>query len=241
MIYRGDVKEGEPISERNVYVPDLAKGYLGFDQSINQNKDVKAFAGDVPPATLAAGKAVVVFPQQPEETIPVDLTPYLDKTTSIITASTGQLQWHYGSDKGYILINTPGTKGLVGFGAGKMHDLSQVSLTVETPFAVVLLTSLEPHQTIAQARRLLLTTVARARNSGMQYAHDKPELIAVGGEPLVLEPVKATFRLPTMRTGRLHVLDHAGRRTGKSYPFKNYTVIVDGTRHQTLYYEIEAR
>ena len=239
MIYRGDVQEGEPVSIRNVYVPDLANGHIGFNQSIRQSQDVKTFEGDVPAATLAAGKAVVAFTNKPTETEPADLTPYLNKTSNTITSNTGQLQWQYGKEKGYFTINTSGTKGVVGFSEGKAQQLGDVMITTETPFAVVLLTSLEQDKTIAQAKRLLVTTVARARNTGMQYAADKPELVAVGESPVLLEPVKTEIRLQNVQKGRVHILNHAGRRTGKSFSFKKNTLLLDGAKHQTLYYEIE--
>lgn len=239
MIYRGDVQEGGPVSVRNVYVPDLAKGHLGFNQNISQNQDVKIFEGDVPAATLAAGKAVVAFPNQPTETVPADLSKYWNKATNTITSNTGQLQWHYGQDKGYFTINTPGTKGVVGFSEGKAHKLGDVTITTETSFSVVLLTSLEPDKTIGQAKRLLVTTVARARNTGMRYAADEPELIAVGETPVLLEPVKTELHLQNVRKGKVNILDHAGRRTGESFRFRKNTVLLDGARHQALYYEIE--
>jgi hypothetical protein len=64
-------------------------------------------------------------------------------------------------------------------------------------------------------------------------------LLAVGAAPVILKPVKAEVYLNKIRTGRVHVLDHVGRRTGKSFTFRNNTILLDGAQHQALYYEVE--
>jgi hypothetical protein len=73
----------------------------------------------------------------------------------------------------------------------------------------------------------------------MQYASDKPELLAVGEGPVLLEPVQAIVQLQKVKKGKVHVLDHAGRRTGKSFNFRKNKIFLEGAKYQTLYYEIE--
>ncbi|MFP4635009.1 MAG: hypothetical protein ACLFRD_04035 [Nitriliruptoraceae bacterium] len=62
----------------------------------------------------------------------------------------------------------------------------------------------------------------------------------MGGEPLVMEPVRA--RISLAGTGRrvreVCVLDHDGRRTDRTVPVQDDAFTIDGTRDRALYYEI---
>ena len=84
---------------------------------------------------------------------------------------------------------------MVGFAAGKTHALGAVELQIETPFAVVFMTALGEGASVAEAGRLLVTTVARARNTGMRYSEDGTRLLNVGRAPIRLEPVRLALRL----------------------------------------------
>ena len=66
---------------------------------------------------------------------------------------------------------------MVGFAAGKTHALGAVELQIETPYAVVFVTALGEEASVAEAGRLLVTTVARARNTGMRYSEDGTRLL----------------------------------------------------------------
>ena len=241
MVHRGDVQEGAVVSERFVHVPALAEGRVGFQEQVDQDLsayDFKSFDGFVPQEVIAAGKAVVRFTDTFKPTPSPDLDPYWDQSRKRITSETGQLAWDY-SEGGFVTINTDGTKGLVGFGAGLPHRLGNVMLTTETPFAVILVSSLSQEKTIDEADRLLVTTIARARNSGQRYSEDGAELLAVGQAPVLMEPVVAAFTLARKEPATVHVLDHAGRRTGVSFPYAGDRPLqLDGRTHQAIYYEI---
>ncbi len=203
MIYRGDVEEGQTVSVRNVNIPSLEEGKLGFTDVVKQNNDVKSFSGFVPPEALAAGKVEVAFTPEFEETKKPDLTPWVNESLKTVTSSSGQLTWDY-SEKGFFTVNTPGTKGVVGFAGGKTLQLDHMTLTVDNPFAVVLVTSLEKDQDIDHARRLLVTTIARARNTGMTYNAGETELLSTGTAPLLMEPVSLTLSIKHTGKPKIH-------------------------------------
>jgi len=238
MIYRGDVQEANVLSYRNVHVPSLLAGWIGFDESVRQDNDVKTFTGTIDAFGMAAGRQVVRFTDAYQPTHAPDLSRYVDEARKVIHSSTGQLSWHYGED-GYFTVNTPGTQAVVGFAGGKEHRLGNVTVETSNPFIVLFVTSLDEKAPIASSDRLLVTTVARARNTGMVYNEDRTELLSVGEAPVLMEPVKATLRLNRTDDAVVHVLDHAGRRTGKTIRPRNGRIELDGARHKTIYYEIE--
>jgi hypothetical protein len=207
---------------------------------VEQDYDRKQFSGDLPTEALAVGPVVIDFNAAAgAKTVPV-WDKYWDKTKKVVRASTGQLEWHYGG-KGYFTINTPGTKGVVGFTAGKAQRLGDLSLQTDNSFAVVLVSSLQKDRSLGDCQRMLVTTVARARNTGMAYNADTTQLLQPGEAPILLEPVRLT--LGFARKGRpvVHVLDQDGVRTGRTVPVKAGSVQLDGARTKTMYYEVEWR
>ncbi len=166
MIYRGDVKEGEVISVRRVSPSDLAEGKFGFSDKIEQSGDVKTFGGSVPPESLAAGRVVVEFTDKSQPSELPDMKRY--RQGSVIQSTTGQLAWDT-SDKGFFTVNTAGTKAVVGFTGGKEQTLGDVKIKLDTPFASLFLTALEPGEDLASGKRALISVMARESNTGFTY------------------------------------------------------------------------
>ena len=240
MLYRDDVREGTTVIRRGVNLADLAAGKTDFAEKVEQDHDRKQFSGGLPGEALAVGPVKIDFNAAAgAKTVP-DWDKYWDKSKKVVRASTGQLEWHYGG-KGYFTINTPGTKGLVGFTGGAAQRLGDVTLQTDNPFAVALVSSLEKDQSLAGCKRMLVTTVARARNTNMTYNADTTQLLRPGEAPILLEPVRLT--LGFRRKGRpvVHVLDHDGVRTGATVPVEGGGVQLDGARTKTMYYEVEWR
>src|SRR5690606_11856744 len=107
--------------------------------------------------------------------------------------------------RGYSTINTPGTQDMIGFPEGKELQLNDITLKTANEFAVILATSLDESKGIADAKRILITTVARARNTGMEYSADKTTLLNVGTAPIVLEPVDLTLTIERKGKPKIHV------------------------------------
>lgn len=238
MIYRGDIKEGELIANRNVNIQDLKAGKLDFIEKTSQQYDVKSFESSVPPEALAIGRVTVSFDGVEKHFIK-DVSNYWDTQKKMITSTTRQLTWDY-SGKGFFTIDSERTKALVGFAPGKEFNLSGVTIRTSNEFAVIFVTSLDETKSIKDAKRLLITTIARARNTGMKFNNDKTELLDVGSAPILLEPVDLEIAL-SEKKGTVHVLDHVGNRTNKTIPLQNGKVKLDGKIYKAIYYEIEVR
>lgn len=241
MVYRGDVREGEVVALRSVSLEDLATGTLRFAEGVEQQGDAKAFSGDVPKEALAVGRVLVRFDWRSEPTRPPALAPWWTPGSKRVRSNTGQLSWDT-SGRGFFTIDTPGTQGVVGFAAGQQLRLAAVSLRADTPFAVILVSSLDRVRGLGDAGRLLVTAVARARNTGMRYSADGRHLEAVGGPPIELEGVRAAIALHRAGRPTVGVLDVDGRRTGQQLPVVvaggEARFEIDGARERTMYYEI---
>ena len=235
MIYRGDVKESEVISLRRVSLEELTAGRFGFSDKVVQQGDVKSFGGTVPAEALAAGRVVVEFTDKPQPSVLPDMAKYRQGTA--ITSATKELVWDT-ADQGYFTVNTPGTKAVVGFAAGKSFALGDVTVSVASPYASVFLTALDKGATLATAKSALLCAVARNCNTGFKYFVLDSKTIDNGQAPILLEPVKATLTLSGRKVTVVNVLDHDGRRTGKTVAVQQGRFAIDGAKEKALYYEV---
>ena len=235
MIQRGDVRESEPISTRCVSPQELDSGKFSFSDKVLQQGDVKSFGGSVPPEALAAGRVVVQFTDKPQPSTMPDMAKYR-RGTAIVSA-TGQLAWDT-AGKGFFTVNTPGTKAVVGFAPPRPLELDNVSIRVASPYASIFLTALGKDETLANASAALLTAVARNCNSGFRYFAVDAKVLDNGKPPILLEPVKASIAISGRTVAAVNVLDHDGRRTGKTLSVDGGQFTLDGARDKTMYYEV---
>jgi hypothetical protein len=237
MVYRGDVKEGTVISTRRASMADLARGELSFEEKVEQQGDVKSFTGDVPAEALAAGKVVVEFVDKPQPSDRPDLKAMLER--KVIRSNTGQLVWDYSeADRGFFTVDTPGTKAVVGFAPARPQKLGPVTIESDGRFVAVFVTALQKDKTLADAPSLLVTAVARTKNTDMRFNREHTELLDLGKAPVLVEPVKARVDLGR-RIAAVHLLDHDGRRTERALDVKDGTAFdLDGSRDKTPYYEV---
>jgi len=242
MIYRNDVKEGEIISKRYVSLSELKKGNLGFKEIVNQQGDMKSFDGTIRDEALAIGKVVIEFTDKIKEAKILKLSNYWDEENKIIKSISNELEWHY-SGQGYFTINTEGTKAVIGFAKGKNIQLDYMSVKINNPFAVVIFTSLDKDKSIQESKHILVTTMARAKNTGMKYNNDKTELLEVGHTPILLEPVVVEISFIKFNVSKAIVLNHNGDRTKIKITTatKENSILLDGKKYKTMYYEIFLR
>ena len=155
----------------------------------------------------------------------------------MITSQTGQLRWDF-SEKGYFTIDTPGTKAVVGFAEGKQQRLGDVTMTLRCPYASLLVTAAGRHETLANARTALVSAVARNCNTGFKISTLDDRVLENGKPPIMLEPVRATVAIAGRAIAGVNVLDHDGKRTGKTLDVADGAFTIDGTRDKTIYYEV---
>lgn len=235
MVLRGDVKQGDVISVRRVSDADLASGTFNFSDRVAQEGDVKSFTGSAPKEALAAGRVVVEFTKETQSSVLPDLGKY--KQGSRIVSTTRQLAWET-EGRGYFTIDTPGTKGVVGFAGGKPCALGDVTIAPVTEYASILLTASDKGADLASAKAALLTAVARSANTGFTLFAPDGRILENGKAPVLLEPVKASVALAGRAVAGVELLDHGGRPTGKALSVQGGRFEIDGARDQTMYYRV---
>ncbi len=235
-VLRGDVTEAETAAPRYVHVPSLFGAKLGFEDRVQQEYDVKTFDSDkVPARALAAARCVVDFVDGPRPTPEFGLDRY--RQDGLYVSANGQLRWRAGESKldGHFVIDTPGTKAVIGFAEGRTERLGEATIEPESRFGAIYVTAREPAGEVATSDALLVVAIARARNTGMKIFEDS-RVIDKGEPPVVMEPVKATIRIDRPGEATVHVLDHDGARTGRTLPIEDGRFTIDGARDKTPYY-----
>jgi hypothetical protein len=129
-------------------------------------------------------------------------------------SATGQLSAE--PDSGRFVLDTPRSQGILGFFPGRTACTRDLAVTPATVFCQVVATSLDPAAGLSAARRVLLTALARAENTGQVYGPRRRSLLEEGRAPVLMEPVRASVRLRSDRPLSVHPLDASGRRTGRT-------------------------
>jgi hypothetical protein len=239
-IHRNDVKESAAMAVRNVHVPSLFEGRIGFDEEVVQGYDEKEITSDkVPARALAVVRSVVAFTDTRKDTPSFDLQPFVKD--GVLVSSTGQLRWKEGQGEtsGFCTMNTDGTKAVVGFAQGETCDLGGVTIKPQSRFGAIYVTAQSRDEAVSDAKKLLVVAMARARNTGMRLNETEDLLLERGKAPILLEPVKATITVHRSGSAKVIPLDHDGRRTERTLPVREGTFVIDGARDKTPYYLVE--
>ncbi|MCL5282588.1 MAG: beta-galactosidase [Planctomycetes bacterium] len=237
MWHRQDVREAELIAE-SVYDKESVFG-LDDDRK------------PVPIAAALIGKVGYRFVSQRREPVVKDIRSYWDPDKRIARSTTGELVWN--ASDGFVTVNTPRTQAVIGFlaRAKDLSPLQAVTLRSSTNFGAVYVTAMDGEATIESARRLLVTAVGPARNTGMEYettAQSSPlgvpysHLREAGKAPALLEAVTGQMEIRSRLAGQLKAwtLDAVGNRV-REVPLtaKSDTVILSlQPESKTVYYEI---
>jgi len=238
-VRRGDIKESSVMARRYVHLPSFEEGKIGFRDVVAQTHDVKTFNSDkVPVQTLTVARSVIEFTEEYKDTPAFDLRPFQKDGTLI--SVTKQLYWKEGKSKldGYFTINTDATKAVIGFAENQRCELGQVTIKPECRYAAIYVVAQEKDKNIDTSSNLLVVAIARARNTDMKIIDDV-RLLDKGHAPILLEPVKAEITVVKQGAPAVHVLDHAGVRTGKTLKPTDGVFTIDGVRDNTCYYLIE--
>lgn len=249
LVYRDDVRQGDVVVNRRVSIPRLLEtGNVGFEEPFSpfMKSTVSDYAA--PKASLAAGRVVMEFVDGPAELPVIDRSaPYIDPANGVVRSTTGQLAWHWKGAE-YFTIDTPGTKGVVGRGGGMKHELGEVTIDLETPFAHLYVTALDKDADIRSGKRLLITAIARTVNKGTVFDElsDHPLTSPPADDgPVLIEPVKATIALKGRKAAKVFALDHEGRKpqNAMEIPVKKtadgVTFTLDGAAGKAVYYVVE--
>ena len=235
-IHHGHIQEGPVVAARRLSRSDLFTGTDPLKQDFTGGTyDAKELKGNLqtPAEALAIGRVSVGF--DGGEPIGTDLAVHWDKSAKIVRSATGQLNWDYGRQT--VTLATPKTQAIIGRAGGRRFDLPGVTVDVVTPFVSLLFTPLD-NADLAQSKRILITALAEDKQTGARYSPDGKKLLALGGPPLLMQPVRARIHLKGPKPTTVNVLDFYGVPSGRTVVVDgNGAFAIDGT-HQTFYYEI---
>ncbi len=248
MVFRGDVKEGDVLVNRRVSIPRLLKtGEVGFEEPYSPFRTTAGVDYAAPKAALAAGRVVMEFVDGPVDQPVIDKSgEFIDTANGVVRSNTGQLQWFW-KPKAYFTVDTPGTKGVVGYSSGS-HELGDVVIDSKLPYGHVFVSALDKDAATATAPRLLVTAFGRTVNKGTVFDElsDRPLKSPPPDDgPVLIEPVKATILLKGRNTAKVCALDHEGRKPDNAMEIPTQTppdglsISIDGSVSKTVYYLIE--
>lgn len=232
-VLRGDIFEGPVVADRRLSLKQAIRGDYDFEHGTHQVGDIKSFTGTPGEDALAVGRVVVGFGEGDQRSRFRTLDDY--RKDGIWTSATGQLMWRAPGDarSGSIVVDSPGTQGVIGFAGGARHKLGQITVSPQSPYSVLLMTAREQDATLVNCKEALILAVARVRNRGMQLGEDK--VLALGGAPQVVEPVVAEFDF-RRRPKEVRAVDVGGRLKSSRLRLEGKKLVLNTGHHQAIYY-----
>ena len=215
-IHERHLTEGTPAHAERFSEPEVFTG-------LDERAEYDAWLG-------AVGPIVKSFEGGTTET--VDLEDYRDG--DFINSNTGELAWH---TDGWYKVTADNTQAIVGQAGPGSISLPDIEVELTNEFVSLIFTSLDGYN-LATSSSILVTAMAKDKQTGTIYNSDMTELVALGGPPLLLEPVQATLTFGGEPIIAVNILDAHGVPTGVVEDVINNTVVIDG-RWKTAWYQIQ--
>jgi hypothetical protein len=240
-VHEEHVTQGGPAALRRLSLDEV---FGGFD-ALSRDLGREGFPGrtdvHVPPEVLAIGPVRIAMDDSPAPSERVDWSAFIDPGTGSYRSVTGEQQWAPGVS---LVVASPRTHAIVGFTAAlPVYPLpfgwvTSTSRTVPAPPAVLIFTSLDGRP-LAVSDHLLVTALGRDRQLGALYSSGGADLLAVGGPPLLLEPVQARIGFDGGGVASARALDPHGVPRGDVLVERggDDVVVIDG-RWRTFLYEV---
>jgi hypothetical protein len=231
---KGHIKEGPVMAARRTKSEGLFTGKQAWAQDFYNGKELIKTLGGTPLEMFAMGRVTVGFNEKPSEAVETHLL-WDEKGKEVVSATAGELKWDYGQER--ILVKSPKTQAVIGKVAGATIKLPGVSAEFVTPFVSVIFTPLDDLP-LAESKRILITALARDKQSGATYSEDGTKLLSMGTAPLMLEPVQAKLHFTGGKPKSVKSLDPNGMARPTSLLIEaDGSFRIDGT-HQAYYYEV---
>lgn len=187
-----------------------------------------------PLEALAIGRVSVRIQPDPGLSERVDWGAFRDGATGRIRSTTGELAWDPG--RRVVTVAAARTQAVIGFAGGRAFDLPAAVVDVRTAFVSLILTALDA-EPLERSRHILVTALARDRQAGARYSADGAHLEAVGGPPLLLEPVEAVIALKGPPVTSARPLDIHGIPRAVEVERDGNRIVIDG-RYTTYLYAV---
>lgn len=234
-IEHGHITEGATAALRRLSTEQVFAGFDARNQPLAEGGWQGEDTLETPPEVMAIGRIATAFADHAQPSERVDWSTYWDQDAQTIESSTGELMWDYG--RRVVQVKTPKTQAIIGFAGGETWQLPGVSATIDTPFVSLIFTPLDDRP-LDESVDILVTALARDRQTGAHYNADGTQLEEAGGPPLLLEPVQAELEFGGAPIIAAEALDTRGVPTGTSVERDANTIHIDG-RYATYYYRAQ--
>jgi hypothetical protein len=232
-LVKGHLKEGPLVAARRTKVDALFSGKQAWAQDFYNGQELIKTPGGTPLELFAVGRVTVGFGEKPSETM--DTKALWDTTGEVLHAATGELHWDYGHQR--ITVTTAKTQAVIGKVAGPAIKLPAVTAEFTTAFVSVIFTPLDDLP-LAESKRILITALARDKQSGATYNEDGTKLLTTGTAPLLLEPVQAKLHFSGAKPTHVSALDPHGMALPRPLLVAaDGSFTIDGTS-RAYYYEV---
>ena len=264
--HRKDIQESDP-----VFIRRISPEQLNMPSPIPSKVMPEVFflgKGDETPEHDQFGYMINIVGKVANEFVPTTtphyekegISTFIDEKGKIARSMTGQLTWDWG--RGYMLINTPKTQGICGYIGDSKIEADNILFTPGTNYGLITLTTLDDGTDISNSKRLLLTALGRARNTGTVYglASDRSQttdrnatsvslapqhrvaILELGEAPIITEPIKGKVALKLNNTAnvKVYVLDDLGNRKSeiKTVVSKGKVEMPLPGEHKSRFFEI---
>lgn len=177
--------------------------------------------------------------------------PTFPDTQKIFISDNRQLRWDLSRDNaGFFTVDTPLTKVFTGFWRPQAFSLGDVRLKLgktRLNWATISMVCLDG-KGFDQPGRILIAATGLVKNRGAKLREVGDDRITLGrdwgGEPTLCEGVPATITLPAASDRvRVYPLDESGNRRDEMQvgDDNGLAKIVLGSKHKTIWYEVEIR
>ncbi len=236
-IHNNHVREAPIAAARRLQLEDIFQGIDALNQDFTGGGyDQKELVGslETPREALAIGRVTVKVDEDVDPPEKVDWDDYWDRSSRVVESITGDLVWDYANE--VVTVRSEKTQGIIGFADGQSFELPALQAEVRTPFVSLIFTPLD-NRPLVESEHILITAMARDKQTGARYNEDGTELLEAGAPPLLMEPVQATITLDGSPIESLRVVDIFGVPTEREVRRTGNTFDIDG-RYATYYYEI---
>jgi hypothetical protein len=160
---------------------------------------------------------------------------------TVTTSSTGELR--HDATNGRFEVDTARSQAFVGFKPSAPISLGNTTIELQSPFAVLAVSALDDAP-IASSKRVLVSALGNAVNTGMSLAPGGNRLVNPGTAPTLVEPIRAKVTLlkltGALDKARAYALGASGERVSE-VPLvkeKGSLSLSIGPAQRALHYEI---
>ncbi len=227
IVHRGDVREA-PLGH---FLP------LSDDQVFDPRRAPRR----VPNALAIVAKTGIEFTGAKQT--PFDFNALLGKQVkgTQATSVTNELSLDHAA--GLFRVNTPRSQGFTGFAGGKTQSFVNLQVTLQNSYGLVTASALETAP-LSSARRILISAIGNAMNTGMEIDENGNRVRAIGGAPVLVEPIVGQVRLSALNgdlsRAVVYHLDASGQRAGQVPVVRagNALSFEMKPEHRAMHYEV---